>query len=379
DHNLFQAICRVNRTNGEQKEFGYIIDYRGLFKFIEGAIEDYTNGQNGVENFDKEDIQELLKSRLQCAREELEKALERVARICDPVELPKKEDNFYDYFCFPYDTPADEQEALIIRNAGKREDFYNAVMCLNRRYAAIAMEMVEAGYSDEQAQAIYTKVKDYEELRHAIMQRSGDYVDMKKYDAQMRALLDRYIIAPRSEKLESLDNFSFLDIIQIDENGEVKGVDESAERELGGMRGVAETMTANVRSVINRKRERNPEEYKKFSERINRLLTELQAGTIEYRKFLQEIKLLSDELRQGNTSDARLDNAAKKDLCDNLGGNVELALRVYETAKQYALPHFRENPMIYKQLKRKIAAELLGEPYDADVVTLIIKSHTEEF
>ena len=252
-------------------------------------------------------------------------------------------------------------------------------MCLNRRYASIAMEMVEAGYSDDEANSIYTKVKDYEELRHAIMQRSGDYVDMKRYDAQMRALLDRYIIAPRSEKLESLDNFSFLDIIQIDENGDVTGVDENAERELGGMRGVAETMTANVRSVINRKRERNPEEYKKFSERINRLLTELQAGTIEYRKFLQEIKLLSDELRQGNTSDARLDNAAKKDLCDNLGGNVELALRVYETAKQYALPHFRENPMIYKQLKRKIAADLLGSPYDTDVITLIIKSHTEEF
>ena len=229
------------------------------------------------------------------------------------------------------------------------------MMCLNRRYAAIAMEMVEAGYSDEEANSIYTKVKDYEELRHAIMQRSGDYVDMKRYDAQMRALLDRYIIAPRSEKLESLDNFSFLDIIQIDENGDVTGVDENAERE------------------------RNPEEYKKFSERINRLLTELQAGTIEYRKFLQEIKLLSDELRQGNTSDARLDNAVKKDLCDNLGGNIELALRVYETAKQYALPHFRENPMIYKQLKRKIAADLLGSPYDTDVITLIIKSHTEEF
>ena len=111
------------------------------------------------------------------------------------------------------------------------------------------------------------------------------------------------------------------------------------ERELGGMRGVAETMTANVRSVINRKRERNPEEYKKFSERINRLLTELQAGTIEYRKFLQEIKLLSDELRQGNTSDARLDNAAKKDLCDNLGGNAQknFVTQDPDSAKWFAL------------------------------------------
>ena len=380
DHNLFQAICRVNRVNGDQKEFGYIVDYRGLFKFIEGAIEDYTNGQSDIEGFDKSDISELLKGRLQSAREELEKALERVAQICEPVQQPKKEDNYYDYFCFPYGTLPDEQEAIIIQNAGRREDLYNAVMCLNRRYAAIAMEMTEAGYTDSEAQSIYTKVKDYEELRHAIMQRSGDYVDMKKYDAQMRALLDRYITAPHSEKLESLDDFSFLDIIKInEETGEIEGVDSDAEKELGGQRGVAETMTANVRSVINRKREQNPEEYKKFSERINRLLEELQQGVIEYKAFLKEIKAISDDYRQGNTLDARLDSHAKKDLCDNLGNNVELALRVYAVAKQFALPHFRDVPQIYKQLRRKIAAELRGEPYDPETITLIIKAHTEEF
>ena len=44
DHNLFQAICRVNRVNGERKDYGYIVDYKHLFENIEGAIEDYTNG-----------------------------------------------------------------------------------------------------------------------------------------------------------------------------------------------------------------------------------------------------------------------------------------------------------------------------------------------
>ncbi len=379
DHNLFQAICRVNRVNGAEKEFGYIVDYRKLFEFIESAIEDYTNGQSEIEGFAKEEISEMLKSRLKTAREELEKALQRVEQIVEPVALPKKLDNFFDYFCFPYDTPADEQEAKIIENAGRREDFYNAVRTLNNRYVAIAMEMTEAGFTVEEANSIYTKVKDYEELRHAIMQRSGDYVDMKKYDAQMRALLDRYIVAPRSEKLETLDNFSFLDIININpETGEAE-IDPDVEQELGGARGAAETMTANVRRAINRKREQNPEEYKKFSERINRLIEELRQGAIEYKDFLKGIKEMGEALRQGNTTDERLDTPAKKDLCDNLGGNVELALRVHEVAKRYAFPRFREVPTIYRQLRRKIMNELLGEPYDPDVITKIVAAHTEEF
>ena len=321
----------------------------------------------------------MLKSRLKTAREELEKALQRVEQIVEPVALPKKLDNFFDYFCFPYDTPADEQEAKIIENAGRREDFYNAVRTLNNRYVAIAMEMTEAGFTVEEANSIYTKVKDYEELRHAIMQRSGDYVDMKKYDAQMRALLDRYIVAPRSEKLETLDNFSFLDIININpETGDAE-IDPDVEKELGGVRGAAETMTANVRRAINRKREQNPEEYKKFSERINRLIEELRQGAIEYKDFLKGIKEMGEALRQGNTTDERLDSPAKKDLCDNLGGNVELALRVHAVAKQYAFPRFREVPTIYRQLRRKIMNELLGEPYDPDVITKIVAAHTEEF
>ena len=138
-------------------------------------------------------------------------------------------------------------------------------------------------------------------------------------------------------------------------------------------------MTANVRRAINRKREQNPEEYKKFSERINRLIEELRQGAIEYKDFLKGIKEMGEALRQGNTTDERLDSPAKKDLCDNLGGNVELALRVHTVAKQYAFPRFREVPTIYRQLRRKITQELLGEPYDPDVITKIVAAHTEEF
>ncbi|MBQ0090633.1 MAG: HsdR family type I site-specific deoxyribonuclease [Prevotellaceae bacterium] len=383
DHTLFQAICRVNRVNGEQKEFGYIVDYRALFQFIEGAIENYTNGgtvpEKETAGFENADISEMLKSRLTHAKEELEKAMQKVDQLTEPVALPRKEDDYYDYFCFPRTIPADEQEAKIIENTTKRDDFYSAVRTLSRRYAEIAMEMKEAGFTEQEADNIYLRIKDMEELSHAIMQASGDYVDMKRYDANMRALLDRYVTAPRSEKLEQLDDFSFLDIINIDDvTGDVT-TDEDVEKELGGQRGVAETLTANVRRVINRKKEQNPAEYKLFSERINRLLEELRQGTIAYKDFLRQIKQVGEQLRQGQQGDPRLDNAAKRDLCSNLGDNVELTLRIYGVAKQWALPHWRAVGMIRKQLLRKIQAELNGEVYDAQTIVNIINAHSIEF
>ena len=62
DHGLFQAVCRVNRLDGEDKECGYIIDYRDLFRVLEDAVRDYTSG--AFEAFDREDVEGLLKDRL---------------------------------------------------------------------------------------------------------------------------------------------------------------------------------------------------------------------------------------------------------------------------------------------------------------------------
>src|SRR5262245_15541050 len=43
DHGLFQAICRTNRLDGEDKDFGYIVDYKDLFRRVENAIAVYTS------------------------------------------------------------------------------------------------------------------------------------------------------------------------------------------------------------------------------------------------------------------------------------------------------------------------------------------------
>src|SRR5690606_4201125 len=96
DHGLFQAICRVNRLDGDDKDYGYIIDYKDLFKSLEGAVADYTSG--AFDRYAKEDVAGLLQNRLVKGREKLDESLEAVRALCEPVEPPKDQAAFFRYF-----------------------------------------------------------------------------------------------------------------------------------------------------------------------------------------------------------------------------------------------------------------------------------------
>ena len=374
DHNLFQAICRVNRVNGGQKEFGYIVDYKELFPKIQGAIEDYTNGEGAFSGFDEEDVAGLLKDRLLEAKRELEAALLSVRKLCEPVEQPQELTDYLDYFCVHHTTPADDIEAEIIRNAPRRESFYQAVLRLSRRYAVIATQMDDAGFTEVETRDMAAAVKMYDELRHAIMKCSGDYVDLKMYDAQMRALLDRYIVAPRSEKLESLDDFSFLDIIHLNDTTGEYEVDADAAEELGGERGVSETMSSNVRRVINRKREANPEEYKRFSERLNRLLEDLRQKRIEYCDFLRQMKALAEDLRSTNGDPWNGQCPQKKAFYDNFGQDIDFANYLYEQVQNYCKSDFKTNPIKKRLVERAVSKALIDTPYQVNDAMRIISA-----
>src|SRR3954452_3158887 len=79
DHALFQAICRVNRLDSEDKEYGYIVDYKDLFKSLEKSIRDYTGEAFDV--YAPADVAGLLKDRLEQGRNRLEQALEEVRAL----------------------------------------------------------------------------------------------------------------------------------------------------------------------------------------------------------------------------------------------------------------------------------------------------------
>ena len=364
DHNLFQAICRVNRLNGEKKRYGYIIDYKHLFESIRGAVKDYTNG--AFKNFEKEDVEGLLKGRLEEGRKALEAALERCDILSEPVLPPKGLDEYCDYFVA---RTGDSQ---------LREDFYQACIAAVRAWSDIAQETDEAGYTAAEAAALKEKVRNYDMLREAIMKRAGDFVDLKLYDAEMRSLLDNFVTAKHALKLADLEDLSFLDLIKIDkDNG--GSVDPDVESDVGGERGVAETLVANVRRYIFRKKETNPAEYRKLSERINRLLEDYRKEKIEYGKLLAEIAKMGKELKGDSAvADPRLDTEAKRSLCDNLGGDADLALKVFEAVGASAKPGFRRNAIRRRKVEMAIEDALQGTDFNPLAVYQIVE-HQSEF
>lgn len=377
DHTLFQAICRVNR-NAEGKDYGYIIDYKDLFNNISKAVEDYTNGDGAFAGYDKDDVDGLLKSRLTQAKEDLDEAIRHIKEICEPVEQPKAIDDYFHYFVYDERKVAEsEQLAMTIRNTYIREQFYDACRSLTRKYLAIATEMSEAGYSKEEALAIDHITKDYDRTMHAIMLRSGDQTDLAMYESEMRALLDRYVSAKQSEVLGKLDDISFLDFIEKKSTEEIMDELGSAEDELGGQPGSAEVITSNVRRVINRKHDQNPEEYDRLSERLNRLLLELREGTKEYKEVLRELIKLAKELHRGsNNYPEGIDTTGKKALYDNLGKDVELTKRIYDTIMDNAQANWRTVDSRLRLLTKKVKREL-PDNIDIDKVMGIIIANNE--
>ena len=148
DHGLFQAICRVNRLDGEDKEYGYIIDYKDLFRSLERSIEDYTG--EAFDGYDKADVEGLLKDRLQQGRERLEETREATKALCEPVEPPHDTAAYLHYFCAAYSGNVGQLK----NNEPKRVAFYKQVAAFLRAYANLANEMSEASYSEAEAQEI---------------------------------------------------------------------------------------------------------------------------------------------------------------------------------------------------------------------------------
>src|SRR5580704_16443377 len=134
DHGLFQAICRTNRLDGEDKDFGYIVDYKDLFKKVENAIAVYTSELD--HSAGGADPEVLLQDRLKKGKERLDDAIEVLALLCERVEPPKGELEHLHYFCGNTEIASDVKE-----REPQRAALYKATASLVRAYANIADEL----------------------------------------------------------------------------------------------------------------------------------------------------------------------------------------------------------------------------------------------
>jgi type I restriction enzyme R subunit len=358
DHGLFQAICRVNRLDGDDKEYGYIVDYKDLFKSLEGAVHDYTSG--ALDGYDKADVAGLLEDRLGKAKERLEDALEQVRALCEPVEVPKDQAAYLRYFSSKESGNAEQLKA----NEPQRLSLYKLTASLVRAYANLASEMTEAGYTEAQADVIKKEVTYYENLRNEVKLHSGDAIDLKQYEPAMRHLIDAYIRAEESETVSAFNDLSLIQLIVERGAGAVEALPKGIKK---NKEAVAETIENNVRKLIIDESPINPKYYEKMSELLDALIAQRKAAALDYAAYLAKIVELTKQAKNGPGGAAyppSLNTPAKKALYDNLGKNEALALAVDTAVRKNAQAGWRDDN-IFKIRKMRKAIRDVRYPEEA--------------
>ncbi|MEW4569501.1 HsdR family type I site-specific deoxyribonuclease [Tautonia sp. JC769] len=369
DHGLFQAICRTNRLDGEDKDFGFIVDYKDLFKKVEKAIAVYTSELD--DSAGGADPEILIHDRLEKGSQRLDEALEALALLCEPVEPPRGELEHIHYFCGNTEIPTDLQE-----REPQRATLYKATASLVRAYANIADELEAAGYGPADIARIKQRLEHFVNLREIVRKASGESLDLKAYEADMRHLIDTYIEADEPRKISPFDGMGLLELI-------VKtGIADAIASQLGGLKGdknaIAETIENNVRRKIIKEHLNDPAFYEKMSALLDEIIAARKAKALEYEEYLKRIAELAKKVEagQGEETPAALDTPGKRALYSNLNQDEGLALRIDETVKA-TRPDGWRGVQAREQVIKAALYGVLQDPDEVERIFLIIKAQKE--
>ena len=368
DHGLFQAICRVNRLDGDDKEYGYIVDYKDLFHSLETSIGDYTSG--AFDAYDDEDVQGLLSNRLDTCKEKLEEAREATKALCEPVLQPKTLIDYIRYFCGDVANSED-----LKRNEAKRVSLYKNVAALVRAYANLANEIQLAGYSGREASVIKGEVEHFSKMRKEIKLASRDEVDMKQYEPAMRRLLDSYIRAEDSEKVIDFEELGLIELIV--EKAKQNPVDQSSRKVPEAM---AETIENNMRKIIIDEQPINPKYYEKMSELLDALIEQRRKEALSYQEYLVQVKKLAENITapEGVTTyPDSMDSRGKQSLYDNLDQNEELVTRIDTAIRYTKKADWKTNRFKQRDVELAVREELGDYSFDVKDVMELVKNQSE--
>ncbi len=374
DHGLFQAICRVNRLDGEDKDYGYIIDYKDLFNSLNKAVQDYTTGAFG--GFDKDDVGGLLKNRLKVGRENLDSSLESIRALCEPVKPPKDTVSFIEFFC------GNPEDPLELKNSEqKRIMLYKLTSKLIRAYSNIAGEMAEAGYSKKDSEKIQAEVKYYEQVRIEIKLASGDYVDLKAYEPAMRHLIDSYIDAEDSKTVSAFDNLTLIDLIVKSGEQAIQNLPQNIRK---NNQAIAEVIENNVRRLIVEEKPKNPKYYEKMSILLGELIEERNKKAVDYAKYLSKIINFVKQVKEpfkSRSYSKELNTNAKRALYDNLGNDENLVLTLHDNIIEHKPDGWRGNKLKEKKIryiiKKVLVEHKIKDDSEVEKVLELVKNQDE--
>lgn len=341
EHGLLQAIARTNRLC-EGKDFGLIVDYRGLIKKLDDALEVYSGA--GLEEFDSEDIKGVVTDIMQS----ISKLREEYSRLCDLFLSIKHKD----------DT---EEIEVFLADDEIRAKFYDALCSFGRALNIVVTSETAYNAIDKPELEKYKKqFVFYSKVRRSVKIRYADIIDNAEYEKQMQNLLDTHMAVSGIKQITNP-----VDILNRDEM-------EKELKELGSYRSQADAILSHLTKSVKQKYDENPAYYESFSQRIKEALEEYKNKVITEAEYLEKMRKIMDDYRKGTTNitypdkikndvhaqafygviSAVLDDVI--DLNKNIDIVTDISLRITDIIKEHDMVDWHNNQTIHNKIAQDI-------------------------
>lgn len=260
----------------------------------------------------------------------------------------------------------------------KRQQLYILSAAALRAFAEVSGELQEKyHYTVEQIKALEREVTYYIKVRDDVRLASGDYVDLKKYDPDMRHLIDTYLSADPSRVLTSFGGATLVELLVDNGISALKDMPASTPKE---QEAVAETIENNIGKEIVERTQSNPKYYENMSALLRKLIEKRKNDVINYEEYLRQIVELARKVHKPESSaeypPGIRESAAKRAFYDHLGGNSVAANQIYDAVMSSKQDNFRGSKIKERKIWRAIRA-IIRDSQEADRLLALVKEQSE--
>lgn len=271
EHGLLQAIARTNRLR-DGKEYGLIVDYRGLIQKLDAAMDMYSGA--GLENFEGRDLRGVVIDVLEALG-----------------QLRTAYTNLIDLFADVKDLSDTEAVEVSLADEKKREQFYNLLCTFGRALnLALNSEQAYAALPGEERKKYQNRFLFFSKVRRSVKIRYCDAIDNREYEPLMQNLLDTHLSVAGLKQITNP-----VDILNKDDF-------ERELEELGSLRAKADAITSRLSKSISAKYEENPAYYDSFSKRIKDALDQYKEKVISEAEYLAKMRSIMEDYHSGKSS-----------------------------------------------------------------------------
>lgn len=271
EHGLLQAIARTNRLH-EGKDYGLIVDYRGLIEKLDTAMDMYSGA--GLENFDGGDLKGVVVD-VMSAIGNLRSAYTQLVELFAPVGSIS-------------DAEAVE---VFLADDKMRQDFYTLLCAFGRAlHLVLNAEQAYNALSKEERQKYQDTFIFFSKVRRSVKLQYCDAIDNAEYEPLMQNLLDTHLSVAGLKKITSP-----IDILNKDDF-------EKELEELGSLRSKADAIASRMTRSISEKRDENPAYYDSFSKRIRDALALYKEKVISEAEYLAKMRTILGDYHAGRST-----------------------------------------------------------------------------